>query len=317
MQVARRHDEKSNEFQWQATVMRMATGKKYFLALRVGAAVGPHDLDSLREWAALGVISPEWKVCGEGEEKWRRIAEIPDFTSFPPTLQERLDVYRSRSTEPWWSDAPSEGQLEKLQHFEIPFDSNGLTNGRASELLGAFASIDPRREKQYQERSATTEQASQIRSFGGNPVGISYSKAKELLRELGDQATEEEELAAAVEKLMRLDLMINGKDAREIGQYRKLTKAQLQQLLTHLSEHLPNWQEMNASDLCALVPQLFPELIKVKQSRPLPAGDPPAAPEGRSLLRFRPFLVFVSACIDKIRPRNLKKCRCMGRGEVS
>ena len=63
-----------------------------------------------------------------------------------------------------------------------------------------------------------------------------------------------------------LEYMLNDDDARDIGNYKKLSDKQLQQLLDHCSKNIPNWQEINRFDLCEIVPRLFPSLVK-KRSR--------------------------------------------------
>lgn len=162
----------------------MAKVTKYFLCVRPGNPVGPHKIDSLREWVEIGAISPDWRVCKEGEDSWVKVADIPKFYEFPPKLRERFDRYRNRPIERWWSDPATEKQLKKLRFFEIPFNASGLTKGRASELIDAFVTIDPVREEQYESSPASASQAEEIRSLGGNPEDLTYSEARDEIEEL-------------------------------------------------------------------------------------------------------------------------------------
>ncbi len=242
----------------------MAKVTKYYLCVRDGNPVGPHNLDSLREWVDVGVISKDWQVCREDEQIWISIAQILGFDDFPPKLRERLDHSRNQPRPYWWSHPPTDKQLKKLRYFKIPFDSTGLTKGRASELIDAFAKIDPAREEQYQNRPATAAQAKEISSLGGDPSNLTYSDARELIEELRSEKGEQEWESAFTFSL--LEDRFNDRDAREIGHYKKLTKAQLQQLLEYFSKHVPDWEERSRFDLCDLVPKLFPEQIKAQRT---------------------------------------------------
>lgn len=242
----------------------MAKVAKYYLCVRAGNSVGPHKLDFLRELVDLGVISQDWQVRREDEQIWRSIAQIPDFHDFPPKLRERLDHSRNQPRAYWWSHPPTDKQLKKLRYFKIPFDSTGLTKGRASELIDAFVRIDPTREEQYQSRPASAAQVKEIRSLGSDPSNLTYSDARELIEELRSEKGEQEWERAFTFSL--LEDRFNDRDAREIGHYKKLTKAQLQQLLEYFSKNVPDWEERSRFDLCDLIPKLFPEQIKAQRT---------------------------------------------------
>ena len=148
---------------------------KYYLAVRAGAPVGPHKLDSLREWVGRGAIGEDWQVCKEGAETWTPLSAIPRFSDYPKAVRERLDRFRQESArEAWRSDPPTEKQLAKLRYFEIPFSDAGLTKGRASELIDAFISIDPERENEYQDRPSLGAQNKEIRVLGGDPSDLIF-----------------------------------------------------------------------------------------------------------------------------------------------
>jgi GYF domain 2 len=235
----------------------MPKADRYFLCVRAGKAVGPHSLDSLREWVARSVISPDWQVCKEGGSDWINISAIPNFNNYPSKLRERIDRYRNTPPEVWWADKVTEKQIKKLEYFDIPFSREGLTKGRASELIEAFIQIDPAREQQYQDRPATPTQVRQLRAFGENPEELTYSEAKEEIEIL--QAEKEERQQEEAEVFDYLDLMVNHEDVREVCRYRALTKAQLKQLLAYLNQNTPDWQRKSGYDLAPIVLKLFPD----------------------------------------------------------
>ena len=120
--------------------------------------------------------------------------------------------------------------------------------------------------------AATDRQKKKLRFFGV-PIrrGLTKDEASDLITAAVDahpeiearyEAAKEEE-----EKLWFLDETINDEDAREMGDYKKLTKAQLKELLVYLSKHAPDWEQMDRMQLVPVVRKLFPDRIKVQRER--------------------------------------------------
>jgi len=168
----------------------MATQTKYYLCIRPDDVVGPHRLDALREWVYLGFLSVATPACKEGEENWITIEQIPKFSEYPAKLQTRLVEHLNRPSEHWWSDPPTEKQLAKLAFFNIAFESNRLTKGRASQIIDYFVSVDSAREEEYKNRPATQEQRKRIRELGGSYDDATYDEAKGIIEDLEAEADE-------------------------------------------------------------------------------------------------------------------------------
>jgi hypothetical protein len=242
----------------------MATLAKYYIIVRPGGYVGPHKLDSLREWVDRGIISPNWMVCCDGDEAWIRIADIPKFYIFPTKLRERLTRYQNREIEHWWADPVTEKQLKKLDYFEIPFSKDGLTKGRASELIDAFVAIDANREEEYQKQPANSEQIKKIRSLGGRPRNLTHLEANELIEELSlEQADRDSEKTEAEDTLEYLDLKLNHEDVLEICKYKCLNKSQLKYMLNYFTEHVPDWRDKSGYDLGGFIRIALPGQMRV------------------------------------------------------
>ena len=229
----------------------MAKAPKYHLVIREKDVVGPHKLDHLREWVERGVISPESKVCLEGDDQWVALSSVPGFYDFPPALRERIEQSRNTEQEGWRLDPATDKQLSKLRYFGIPFDESGLTKGRASELIDAITKIDTRKEEAYQNRQATDEQIQELRRLGSKSTNISYSEARELIEEL---SAEQEDAEFDLEFL---DNQLNDDDALEFAAYKRLNKGQLKRILAYLTDNVPDWQSMGRQELADLVPSIL------------------------------------------------------------
>lgn len=117
---------------------------------------------------------------------------------------------------------------------------------------------------------ATERQKKKLRFFKIRiKTGLTKGEASDLIdaavtarpdREADYQAEKADE-----EALWLLEEMMNDEDTREIGHYKKLTKAQLRQLLAYLSDHVPDSRDTGRFDLCDLVPLLFPEQLKARR----------------------------------------------------
>lgn len=120
-----------------------------FYVLIGGRTLGPHRLDKLREWHALGVLAPETltKTSKSGEEQ--PLTKIPRFLVMPTPLRKRLDEQRKAPLPDWWNLEPTEAQLKRLAFFDLPYEKKGLTRGRASVLITHFAFLDPGKEEQW------------------------------------------------------------------------------------------------------------------------------------------------------------------------
>ncbi len=246
----------------------MGAATKFFLRVRPGDPVGPHPLDALREWSHKGVISAELEVCREGDEHWTPISSIPNFYDLPSRLRERLERYRTRVPEAWWADPASEKQIRKLKYFEIPFDIDGLTKGRASELIDTFAVIDPGRAQEYEDRPASGEQLKKLHSLGSHPKNITYGEARSRIEDLELRKLEQEEKKSEAEDdLDDLYFSLNDEDVRELCNYKVLTKAQVRQMLDYLNSHVPGWQQKSRFELGDLVLKLFPQRARAPKRR--------------------------------------------------
>ena len=124
--------------------------------------------------------------------------------------------------------------------------------------------------EQWGAELATDRQKKKLRFFRVRLVkGLTKAEASAMIdaaetaqpeREEAYQAAKEEE-----EKLWFLDETINDADAREMGDYRKLTKAQLKELLAYLAQHALQWEHMERMRLVTVVRSLFPEQIKARR----------------------------------------------------
>ena len=157
----------------------------YYLCVRPGEYVGPHGIDAIREWVSDGIISPDWQVCLTGDKTWVSIKDIPGFYDFPAEVRTKIAALQERSHTRGWTGPATEKQITKLRFFDIPFDVDNLTKGRASELISAFISIDPDCEEQYQNRPALPDQVEQIVSLGGNADDLTYEEARDLIEDIG------------------------------------------------------------------------------------------------------------------------------------
>jgi len=126
---------------------------KYYLCIRQSDVVGPHTLDDLREWVAVGAIPRCSQVCKAGEQVWVSLSDVPKIDFITVNVQKRLGPdARNGKGKNWYSEPPTEKQLVKLKYFGMQFDAVNLTKGHASELIDCFTAIDTAREEQYENR---------------------------------------------------------------------------------------------------------------------------------------------------------------------
>lgn len=275
----------------------MSKQTKYYISIRPNDVVGPHRLDTLREWVYLGFLSPATPACKEGDETWTTIEQLPKFSEFPTKLQERLIIRKKQPSEHWWSDAPSDKQLAKLAFFNIPFDSRGLTKGRASQLIDYFVSIDPARETEYKNQPATKEQRQRIRELGGSAADLTYDAAKDMIQDLEIEANDKE--WDELENPSDLDLLeeiANDEDARDLYDYKKLTKAEVQQFLTFLQQKWPDWRDASHWDVAQRIPDVFPHRKKVSR-RPAATRSTSKAAKGSGCLIIALALLAASSLV--------------------
>jgi hypothetical protein len=132
----------------QVAERKQAKAQRWFLVIN-GRKLGSHRVDKLREWVALGVLSEETSAVGEKTGEKMRLGSIPHFSEYPPTLRKKLSEYAKVEKKEWMDAPATEAQLQRLDFFGLPYSKDGLTKGRASELIRHIAFIDPAREKQY------------------------------------------------------------------------------------------------------------------------------------------------------------------------
>jgi len=199
--------------------------------------VGPHSLNHLREWLAVGAITSSAQVCKEGEQNWIPLSDVPKIDFTPASVRERIERRRAQMNHSWHSAPASEKQLFMLKYFEIPFDVNDLTKVHASELIDCFTAIDPGREEQYYNRPATSEQVDTLNSVGVEGQGLTYSDALHQIREKSDvlKGREQHEI-----DLMILDNMVNDDDVLELCHYRRICGPDLERLLDQLNLSMLN-----------------------------------------------------------------------------
>lgn len=218
--------------------IQMSRANSFYLYIRQSDVVGPHSLDRLREWLAIGAISADAQICPEGEQEWVVLQSIPKIDFLPAKIRERIE-HRREQMRNWRSQPATEKQLTKLKYFEIPFDANNLNKARASELIDCFMNMDPAREDQYQTRPATPEQLATLRSLGVQKENLNYSEAHLII----DDAKQKQDMADLEERarledragdLTTLDFYLNDEDAFELCHYRKrLSTIQLEMMLDY------------------------------------------------------------------------------------
>lgn len=228
----------------------MARVERFFLRLTPKRSVGPHSLNQIREWVHFEVIPATTEAQKQGEQTWTSITDIPNFYDYPEELRAKL----AQCEQPhWWHDSVTEKQIQKLDYFKIPYSTNGLTKGRASQLLDYFEEIDPEREKSYQKRPPTASQRKRLQSLGyGGTKELTYSEARDLIE---DREQEEEA------DLMILENSVNDEEWRELLGYKKLSTTKLKALHAYIREH-PEYKDAYAEQLGELAMHLFPELRK-------------------------------------------------------
>jgi hypothetical protein len=130
----------------EAAEKKQEQGERYFVKLK-GRTVGPHRLDKLREWVHAGVLGEEVLCVGVKSKSTCAIGDLPNFSEYPATLRRKLSVQKEKKD--WMSRLATENQVRRLDFFKIPYDKDGLTQGRAHELITHFNFLDPEREKQW------------------------------------------------------------------------------------------------------------------------------------------------------------------------
>lgn len=123
---------------------------------------------------------------------------------------EEANDFDDSDAEAWRIDPATDRQKKKLKFFGIKIN-RGMTKGEASDLIEAAVDEHPEIEDAYQ-----------------------AAKEKEQDQE---------------EDLGFLDHLINDEETREIGDFKKLTEAQLREFLAYLSANVPRWKEMSRFDL--------------------------------------------------------------------
>ena len=117
--------------------------------------------------------------------------------------------------------------------------------------------------------------------------GLTKDEASRLLdeAEAADPAREEAYQIAKErdEDAGLLAELVNDEDAREMGEYKKLTQAQALQLRDYFAARRVNWGEVDHSQMAGVIRQLFPDRI-VQPRNPQPARA--ACPKAGGCLLF-------------------------------
>lgn len=129
---------------------RQAGNKQgYFVCLAAGRIVGPHRLEKLQEWVGLKVLCPKLLVQPERGTSNCPMEAIPDFHELGPRVKKKLEEYRKLRETDDWKKPVTDRQLRKLKYFELPFDREGLTKGRAGEYISCWTYLDPKKNQEY------------------------------------------------------------------------------------------------------------------------------------------------------------------------
>ena len=114
---------------------------------------------------------------------------------------------------------------------------------------------------------ATDRQKKKLRRFS-IPVkkGLTKAEASDLLTaaEAADPAREEAYQTAKdrEEDAWLLGEIVNGEDARELGEYKKLTNVQALQLRDYFAARLAKWEDVDQDQMAGIIRHLFPDRIK-------------------------------------------------------
>lgn len=225
----------------------------YYLSIRSAdndPIVGPHTQKAIRLWLALGVIGSDWP-CSRGEGfPWIRVEEIPGIARTTVELERRVADFRIGEGA-WWTQPATEAQLRRLRYFEIPFQEDGLTKGRASLLIEVFSQVDPMRLQRYEAQPASTEQTAEILGLGGEPSNLSYGAAKHLIYEL--KATQRDERRRAERELTDwlaspeylLIGILKDPDVLDICKLPEFSDEQVKAIVPLIQQNVPNWRGLD------------------------------------------------------------------------
>jgi hypothetical protein len=231
---------------------------KYFVCVREGESVGPHELDDLRAWLACGVMKTDWFACAVGSQEWLRMCDFPMLMKTSTRSSQIASGFLRPYYGSWLSDPPTEAQLERLHYFDIPFSENGLSKAKAAALIDAFALVDPDRLKQYNSRPHSEAQAARIFELGGNPRGLTYEEARYEIRSLQWERDQEKERnrkrkrAGGPDDILDM-MMLNDRllhpDTLEVCCLGNVSIANLRILTVALNQHVPNWRSIGKRQL--------------------------------------------------------------------
>lgn len=135
---------------------RRKSNARYYVCLP-DRILGPHRLERLQEWVALGLIPQDWPARQPEAKSTVALENIPGFFDFGPTLRKRLE--ESKEHPQWWNDSVTKAQLRKLEFFRLPYPREGLTRGIASQFIECFVMLDPQSNKGYKEQKEADQKA--------------------------------------------------------------------------------------------------------------------------------------------------------------
>ena len=114
---------------------------------------------------------------------------------------------------------------------------------------------------------ATDRQKKKLRHFGiAIKRGLPKSEASRLL-DAAEEADPQREEAYQTAKERKEDAellgeIVNGEDAREMGDYKRLTQAQALQLRDYFAARGVNWAPVDSAQMAGIIRHLFPDRIK-------------------------------------------------------
>lgn len=118
---------------------------------------------------------------------------------------------------------------------------------------------------------ATDRQKKKLRRFS-IPVkkGLTKAEASELLDAAATADPEREEAYQIAkdreEDAWLLGEIVNGEDAREMGDYKKLTEAQALQLRDYFAARSAEWGSIDQDQMAGIIRHLFPDRIKLPRA---------------------------------------------------
>lgn len=155
-------------------------------------------------------------------------------------------------SENWQNDPATDNQKEKLRFFGCTWEGN-ITKGQASAAIGDCVQQFPDKEQQWQKRPSTAKQKKLLREMGEETSpDMSYSEAKDLLQDMEEVVSEEEEKKQEMEERID-DCLIDLYNA----EYKpRVSRKRIKAAIQHLDKNKPGWRL--SADLISTLETLKP-----------------------------------------------------------